>query len=367
MGIQLSSVDKMAARGRHNTKPENLAKVKEQLLVVPEKILDAIEANGTRLILLEKGEDPLSVQPAQGPPLLETVDPGLYGPALGQSVAPVLEGIEEKVAHFDRLLQTSDSGLKQLLQQQRHDLLDSEVRARTGQKVSLLNDAHPTSLEAIARSRGAANPDEVTAFTQLVSTVSGPDRLRKAFGAAADPVMAALFATLPVESRPLQGHLLVPELRYFEHQGKRVLLDTAVADWAQSCQKGEWAGYYRSDNNTAFLREEYLGQTNEGTSVLVHELGHAFGDTLCDRYPDLYASFKEARDTAFVELKSTPGKAFPTQYASTNASEFIAESFAVCFSPNRSRYRADSPQWQAALQSALEAVQARPSTDSVPG
>ena len=359
MGLQLSSVDRMAARGRHHTKPETLAKVKEQLSVMPEKILAAIEANDTRLILLEKGEDPLSVQPAQGPPLLEAVDAGTYGPALGRTVAPVLEGIEEKVAHYDRLLNTADSGMKQLIQQQRHDLLDSEVRARTGQRVGLLNDAQPTSLEAIARSRGAASPEEVTAFTQLVSTVSGPDRLRKAFGTAADPVMAALFATLPVESRPLQGHLLVPEVRYFEHQGTRVLLETAVADWAQSCQKGDWAGYYRSDNNTAFLREEYLGQTNEGTSVPVHEFGHAFGDTLSDRYPDLYAPFKEARDSAFVELKSTPGKAFPTQYAATNASEFIAESIAVHFSPRRSRYPADSPQWQAALQNALDGVQSR--------
>ena len=233
------------------------------------------------------------------------------------------------------------------------------MRARTGQRVGLLDDAQPTSLEAIARSRGATSAEELTAFAQMVSTVSGPDRLRQAFGAAADPVLAALFATLPVESRPLQGHLLVPELRYFEHLGKRYLLDSAVADWAQSCQKGDWAGYYRSDNNTAFLREEYLGQTNEGTSVPVHELGHAFGDTLCDRFPDLYAPFKEARDSAFVELKSTPGKAFPTHYASTNASEFIAESFAVHFSPNRAHYPADSPGWQAALQSALQAVQER--------
>ena len=355
MRIASNPIDIMASRGRAHTNPKALEVVKKELDVVPPEILSAIASNDTRLVLINRDEDPFSVTPTEGAPLLEQVDPESYGPMLRKALEPALQGLESSVAHLDRLPQDLDERMKALVENQRLQTLQAEIQQRSGGLVSLI-DNEPSTLEAIARKKGAVTDREILSFAKLVETVSGEERVQKAFEAAADPVMAAIFKELPYHQRPLQGHLLVPSLNYFEKDGERSLLHESVANWAKMTANREWAGYYRSDVNTVFLREEYLGETKEGTSTPVHEFGHAFGDLLADKYPAVFHGFKQARDSTFVELHSDPNKHFPTSYSSVNASEFVAETFAVRFDPDRDQYPAHGEVWQVAFEEALEHV-----------
>lgn len=355
MRIAPNPIDIMAARGRARTNPEALEVVKKELAVVPPEVLSAIASNDTRLVIINRDEDPFSVTPTEGAPLLNHVEAESYGPMLREALEPALEGVESSVAHLDRLPQDLDERMKTLVENQRHQTLQAEIQQRSGGLVSLV-DNEPSTLEAIARKKGAVTDQEVASFAKLVETVSGAERVEKAFEGAADPVMAAIFKELPYHQRPLKGHLLIPSLNYFEQNGERTLLHDSVANWAKMTANREWAGYYRSDVNTVFLREEYLGETNEGTSTPVHEFGHAFGDLLADKYPTVFHGFKSARDSTFVELHSDPNKHFPTQYSSVNASEFVAETFAVRYDPDRDRYPSHGQEWQVAFEGALEHV-----------
>lgn len=355
MRIGNHPVDIMAARGRAATNPKALETVKKELEVVPVEILSAIASNDTRLVIVNRDEDPLSVKPTEGPALLQHFAPESYGPTLRRALDPVLEGVETTVAHLDRLGEGLDQRMKSLVENQRHQILDAEIQKRSGGLVTLAKN-EPSTLESIARQKGAVTSQEIESFVQLVQTVSGEQRVQQAFEAAADPVMAPIFEQLPAAQRPLQGHLLVPTLRYFEHDGERLLVPDSVANWAQMSANREWAGYYRSDVNTLFLREEFLGETNEGTSTPVHEFGHAFGDLLADRYPALFFEFKKSRDETFVELHADKNRRFPTNYSSVNPSEFVAESFAVRYDPDRASFPHDAPLWEGALEGALSHV-----------
>lgn len=349
----------MAARGRPQTNQKSLDTVKKELEVVPEEILDAIADNGTRLILVNKGEDPLDMQPTEGAPLLAHVEMRDYGPMLGRALEPVLAGVENVAARYDQVLPQVPDAQKPLLEQQRDQVVSQEIQRRTNGLVGLLPADRPTTLESIAQQHGAKTPEEVAQFATMVCEVSGPTRTSQAFSRATDPSLSKLFQDLPRHQRPVQGHLLVPNVQFFERDGERQLLHGPVANWANMTANGEWAGYYRSDVNTVFLREEYLGETNEGTSTPVHEFGHAFGDLLAEKYPAVFHTFKATRDETFVELHRDHEKQFPTHYSSVNASEFVAETFAVRFDPDRAKYPADGERWQQSFEEAIEHVVAQ--------
>jgi hypothetical protein len=346
----------MAMRGRSQTNQKSLETVKRELEVVPEEILDAIADNGTRLVVINENEDPFSVIPTEGAPLLDNVDPKSYGPMLSEALTPILANVEDSVAQLDRIMPRVPDAQKPLVRQQRQQVLSAEIENRTNGLVSLLGDRQPTTLEAIARQHGASTSEEIIGFAAMVNEVSGPVRVEKSFNDAVEPSLASVFKELPEHQRPVQGHLLVPNLSYFEKDGERSLLHGPVANWAKMTANRAWAGYYRSDVNTVFLREEYLGETNEGTSTPVHEFGHAFGDLLAEKYPAVFQTFKAARDETFVELHSDPDKQFPTNYSSVNASEFVAETFAVRFDPDRELYPADGEKWQKTFEQALDYV-----------
>lgn len=349
-------IDRMAQRGRVRTNSEALRKVKQELEVVPPEILSAIDKNETRLIIVNKGEDPLSVNPPSGTPLLHAIEPESYGPMLSDALRPALANVESSVAHLDRVAQQAlDPAMRALIEEQRFQTLDGEVQKRTGGLVRLLDPRKPTTLEQIARSRGARTSEEIESFAALTLTVSGPERTELAT-AGEDPALAEIFKSLPAHQRPVKGHLLIPSVAYFEKDGVRSLLHERVADWATMTRNGDWAGYYRSDVNTVFLKEEYLGETNEGTSTPVHEFGHAYGDMLSERYPAVFNTFKSSRDKTFVELHQDPARKFPTNYSAVNASEFVAETFAVRFDPDRESFPHDGGEWHQAFEQSLNLV-----------
>ena len=352
-----SIVDKMARRGRAQTDQKSLDTVKRELEVVPTEVLSAIDKIEARLVIVNEDEDPLNVEPQSGAPFLNPIHPDSYGPMLRKALVPALSDVESTVAHLDRIpAESMDSGMKAMVAEQRFQTLDGEIQKRSGGLVKLLDPRTPTTLESLAKSRGASTPKEVQELSQLILTVSGEERSERAFASAADPVMAEIFKQLPKAQRPLQGELLIPSVAFFERNGTRSLLHEREADWAKMTENREWAGYYRSDINTVFLREEYLGETNEGTSTPVHEFGHAFGDMLSERYPAVFHTFKAERDRTFVELHKDPERRFPTNYSAVNASEFVAETFAVRFDPDREQYPQDGGQWHDAFEASLEHV-----------
>jgi len=135
----------MTSRGRAATDQASLRTIEKELKVVPSHILEAVAANDTRIVVVNEGEDPLSVEPAEGPPLLPHVDAAAHGEKLSQALPKLLNGVDHRVRHLDVALQSADPAMRNLLEHQRHQMLANEVETRgnEGKGVRLPFGARP--------------------------------------------------------------------------------------------------------------------------------------------------------------------------------------------------------------------------------
>jgi hypothetical protein len=331
--------------------PAALQTLEERLEVVPLDVLRALDANDTALVFLKPGEEPMDVIPER---IVNPLDSRTF---LDELASVNLEGcFAETQARYAPVLQKLPPGpSRKMVETQLHGETQNALAARSGGRVRLFVSPHgdvPVTLEGLAGQAGASTPEQVQHYARLVEEMNGP-RLADARSAALlgpeGMQLGEFFAQLPSEQQPLlaSGRIMVPEARFF--QGQLI----ATKEFEFLTQTDGWAGYYHSDINTAFIRENQLGYTTDGTCVPVHELGHAYADALSDRAPELYQPLKSARDETFVRLQTAPTFQFPTSYSAENPSEFVAESFALLVGGQRERVWKSDDNWARAMEEAI--------------
>lgn len=237
--------------------------------------------------------------------------------------------------------------------------------------LSMMNNG-PQSIESIAALHGAHTPEEVREFAEQFKALNGErltavqEAFMQGLPANAPPELKEQWSNLPVEQRlffPGQSDIAVPQIYWHRRDPenaaeKPTVMDghdyRSILDWQRGSTRGQY--WYQGDRNTIVLRESGLGKNADGHSIPIHELGHAYEDAMSQLDPQGFSAWDKERDAAFERLSRSGTGAFPTLYATTNADEMAAESFASRFSDDPGELHRLDPGWAGAFERFLAAA-----------
>jgi hypothetical protein len=267
---------------------------------------------------------------------LQEID-ALYQPELEKKVENVLK-LKPDPSATNLPYINAQENLQQLYEKMNHELddlstefLQEKILIRRADFLSfaLGNKAFG---ETIAMYHGASNQKEIKEYLKSVSDLN-PDIAKND------------------RSRDMsKEYLFFPDFCYAAQPGtdKRLVISGsdyhAVKEWESQGSESVIEGMYIPSYKTVFLREEQLGTSFGGNNVTLHEIGHAYEDAVKNLDPEYYRRFDEMRLKA--KHSADWNEQVITLYAGENANEFLAESFAACFSErNRSILKGMDESW----------------------
>jgi hypothetical protein len=340
-------VDEMLKSGlRGEPDPAAVEKLKKDLSPLPLEVLQNIKKFGIK-IFITKGGGEKSLESLLDSGIFKEVSPRAfsrltfatqdvkfrkrlqeinkkYQPEIEKSLENVLKLKSEPAVTSLGYLNAQEN-LQQIYQKMNQDLdnLSTEflkekvLIRRTDFLTFALGDK--ASGETIARYHGAVNRNEIKEYLSSVSDIN-PEISRKERA-----------------GNRSEEYLFFPDFCYATQPwtGKRLTISGsdyhAVKEWDDKDSQSVIEGMYIPSYKTVFLREDQLGASFGGNNVTLHEIGHAYEDSVKNLDPDYYRQFEKEEQEA--KQRADWNEQMITLYAGENEHEFLAESFAACFSP----------------------------------